>query len=234
MARIIIIENNKDDAVLAKDYLEINGHSVEIEMNGEAAFERIENGEFDCVVTNVNISRMDGFTICKSVRKDMDIPILFLSDRTAEIDLIRGFGLGADDYIKKPFSPNELVARVKAHLARYKRLKTRDSFGEEDEDNTIEIGNIRLDKLDHRVFVQGEEKTLTNKEYDLLLFLMEHPNHVFSKEELFQQIWGMESMGELATVTVHIKKIREKIEKVQAKPRYIETIWGVGYRFKCV
>ena len=166
---------------------------------------------------------IDGFEICKQIREEKNTPILMVSAKKDDIDKIRGLGLGADDYITKPFSPSELVARVKAHLARYERL-----IGS----NTVEIRGIRIDKTARRVWVNGEEKQFTTKEFDLLTFLAEHPNHVFTKEELFREIWDMESIGDIATVTVHIKKIREKIEYDTSHPQYIETIWGVGYRFK--
>ena len=171
---------------------------------------------------------MDGFEICRRIREKKNIPVLMVSAKKEDIDKIRGLGMGADDYITKPFSPSELVARVKAHLARYERLigsavKTND---------IIEIRGLKIDKTARRVYVNGEEKAFTTKEFDLLTFLAENPNHVFKKEELFNKIWDMESLGDIATVTVHIKKIREKIEFNTSKPQYIETIWGVGYRFK--
>ena len=170
----------------------------------------------------------DGFEICKRIREKKNTPILMVSAKKDDIDKIRGLGLGADDYITKPFSPSELVARVKAHLARYERL-----IGSNAQKNDIiEIRGIRIDKTARRVWVNEEEKQFTTKEFDLLTFLAENPNHVFTKDELFSKIWDMESIGDIATVTVHIKKIREKIEFNTAKPQYIETIWGVGYRFK--
>ena len=166
--------------------------------------------------------------MCRAIREKKDIPIRMVSAKREDIDKIRGLGLGADDYITKPFSPSELVARVKAHLARYERLVGSNVHKNE----VIEIRGIKIDKTARRVYVNGEEKTFTTKEFDLLTFLAENPNHVFSKEELFNNIWDMESIGDIATVTVHIKKIREKIEFDTSKPRYLETIWGVGYRFK--
>ena len=171
---------------------------------------------------------IDGFEVCRKIREKKDIPVLMVSAKKEDIDKIRGLGLGADDYITKPFSPSELVARVKAHMARYNRL-----VGSQAQTNDIvEIRGIRIDKTARRVMINGEEKNFTTKEFDLLTFLAEHPNHVFTKEELFRKIWDMDSIGDIATVTVHIKKIREKIEFDTAKPQYIETIWGVGYRFK--
>ena len=171
---------------------------------------------------------MDGFDICKLIREKKNTPIIMVSAKKDDIDKIRGLGLGADDYMTKPFSPSELVARVKAHLARYKRLTASGL----PENEIIEIRSLKIDKTARRVYIDGKEKTFTTKEFDLLTFLAQHPNHVFSKEELFKEIWEMESVGDIATVTVHIKKIREKIEKSSSKPQYIETIWGVGYRFK--
>ncbi|MBP3542803.1 MAG: response regulator transcription factor, partial [Lachnospiraceae bacterium] len=174
------------------------------------------------------LPNVDGFEICRRVREMKNTPILLVSAKKDDIDKIRGLGLGADDYMTKPFSPSELVARVKAHLARYERL-----IGSNVQENEIiEIRGIKIDKTARRVYVNGEEKSFTTKEFDLLAFLAQNPNHVFTKEELFNKIWDMESIGDIATVTVHIKKIREKIEFDTAKPQYIETIWGVGYRFK--
>ena len=184
--------------------------------------------DFDLIILDLMLPGIDGFEICKRIREEKDVPILMVSAKKDDIDKIRGLGLGADDYLTKPFSPSELVARVKAHMARYNRL-----VGTHTKENDIvEIRGIRIDKTARRVFVNGVEKTFTTKEFDLLTFLAENPNHVFTKEELFREIWDMDSIGDIATVTVHIKKIREKIETDTSKPQYIETIWGVGYRFK--
>ena len=184
--------------------------------------------DFDLLILDLMLPGMDGFEICRQVREKKDIPVLMVSAKKDDIDKIRGLGLGADDYMTKPFSPSELVARVKAHLARYQRL-IRTNIKEND---IVEIRGIKIDKTARRVWINGEEKNFTTKEFDLLTFLAENPNHVFTKEELFREIWDMESIGDIATVTVHIKKIREKVEFDTAKPQYIETIWGVGYRFK--
>ena len=199
-----------------------------IESKGDLGLLRAKKEKFDLIVLDLMLPNMDGFEICKEIRKEQNIPILMVSAKKDDIDKIRGLGLGADDYMTKPFSPSELVARVKAHLSRYERLI---GSGMEAK-KMIEIRGIKIDKTDRRVYVNGEEKLFTSKEYDLLVFLAEHPNHVFTKEELFREIWDMESVGDIATVTVHIKKIREKIEINTSKPQYIETIWGVGYRFK--
>ena len=190
--------------------------------------EMLANEDFDIIILDIMLPGIDGFEICKEVRAVKNVPIIMVSAKKEDIDKIRGLGIGADDYMTKPFSPSELVARVKAHLARYERLIT----DNKPENEIIEIRGIKIDKTARRVFVDGEEKNFTTKEFDLLAFLAEHPNHVYTKEELFREIWDMDSVGDIATVTVHIKKIREKIEADTAKPQYIETIWGVGYRFK--
>ena len=227
MSKILIVEDEEAIADLEKDYLELSGFEVEIEHDGSRGLERALNEEFDLYVLDLMLPGVDGFEICKRIREVKNTPILMVSAKKDDIDKIRGLGLGADDYVTKPFSPSELVARVKAHLARYERL-----IGTTVQENdVIEIRGIRIDKTARRVWVNNEEKQFTTKEFDLLTFLAEHPNHVFSKDELFSRIWNMESIGDIATVTVHIKKIREKIEFDTAKPQYIETIWGVGYRF---
>jgi DNA-binding response OmpR family regulator len=228
MSRVLIIEDEIDIADLEKDYLELSGFEVEIETDGTVGLKRALSEDFDLYILDLMLPGIDGFEICKQIRDEKNTPILMVSAKKDDIDKIRGLGLGADDYITKPFSPSELVARVKAHLARYERL-----IGSNlPENDIVEIRGIRIDKTARRVWVNGEEKQFTTKEFDLLTFLAENPNHVFSKEELFREIWDMESIGDIATVTVHIKKIREKIELNTAKPQYIETIWGVGYRFK--
>ena len=228
MNKILIIEDEVAIAELEKDYLELSGFEVDIENHGEAGLALALSHDYNLIVLDLMLPGMDGFEICKKIREVKNIPILMVSSKKDDIDKIRGLGLGADDYMTKPFSPSELVARVKAHLARYERL-----IGSGVKENTmIEIRGIKIDKTARRVYLNNEEKIFTTKEFDLLTFLAENPNHVYTKEELFKEIWDMESIGDIATVTVHIKKIREKIEKNTSKPQYIETIWGVGYRFK--
>ncbi len=228
MSRILIVEDEEAIADLEKDYLELSDFEVEIEHAGDRGLEKALNEDFDLVILDLMLPGIDGFEVCKKIREEKNIPILMVSAKKDDIDKIRGLGLGADDYMTKPFSPSELVARVKAHMARYDRL-----VGSNQKTNDIvEIRGIRIDKTARRVYVDEEEKTFTTKEFDLLTFLAENPNHVYTKEELFREIWDMDSIGDIATVTVHIKKIREKIEFDTAKPQYIETIWGVGYRFK--
>ena len=228
MSRILIIEDEGAIADLEKDYLEIDGYDVDIENAGDSGLAAALAEDYDLIVLDLMLPGIDGFEVCKKIREEKDVPILMVSAKKDDIDKIRGLGLGADDYMTKPFSPSELVARVKAHMARYNRL-----VGSHAKENDIvEIRGIRIDKTARRVFVDGEEKQFTTKEFDLLTFLAENPNHVFTKEELFREIWDMDSIGDIATVTVHIKKIREKVEFDTSKPQYIETIWGVGYRFK--
>ena len=228
MSRILIVEDEVAIADLEKDYLELSGFEVEIENDGTKGLERALHEEFDLFILDLMLPGVDGFEICKKIRETKNTPILMVSAKKDDIDKIRGLGLGADDYVTKPFSPSVLVARVKAHLARYERLIGSNM----PQNDIIEIRGIKIDKTARRVWVNGEEKQFTTKEFDLLTFLAENPNHVFTKEELFRKIWDMESIGDIATVTVHIKKIREKIEMNTNKPQYIETIWGVGYRFK--
>lgn len=228
MSNILIIEDDTAIAELEKDYLELSEFHVAIEQEGSEGAARAIDEDFDLILLDLMLPGMDGFEICKLIREKKNTPIIMVSAKKEDIDKIRGLGLGADDYMTKPFSPSELVARVKAHLSRYKRLT---SAGQETNE-VIEIRDLVIDKTARRVILAGEEKTFTTKEFDLLTFLAEHPNHVYSKEELFKEIWEMESVGDIATVTVHIKKIREKIEENTSKPKYIETIWGVGYRFR--
>ena len=228
MSRILIVEDEAAIADLEKDYLELSGFEVEVANDGKTGLERALSEEYDLIILDLMLPGVDGFEICRQVRAEQNTPIIMVSAKKDDIDKIRGLGLGADDYMTKPFSPSELVARVKAHMARYERL-----IGSVMEENkVIEIRGIKIDTTARRVWVNGEEKTFTTKEFDLLTFLASHPNHVYTKDELFSEIWDMESIGDIATVTVHIKKIREKIEFDTSKPQYIETIWGVGYRFK--
>lgn len=228
MSRILIIEDESAIAELERDYLELSGFQVQVANDGQTGLNQALNEEYDLIILDLMLPNVDGFEICRRVRMEKNTPIIMVSAKKDDIDKIRGLGMGADDYMTKPFSPSELVARVKAHMARYERL-----VGSAMEENkVIEIRGIKIDVTARRVWVNGEEKSFTTKEFDLLTFLAAHPNHVYTKDELFSEIWDMESIGDIATVTVHIKKIREKIEFDTSKPQYIETIWGVGYRFK--
>ena len=222
MARILIIEDETAIAELEKDYLELSDFEVVLESDGSGGAARALDEDFDLIILDLMLPGMNGFDICKLIRETKNTPIIMVSAKSEDIDKIRGLGLGADDYMTKPFSPGELVARVKAHIERYQRL-TASGIPTND---VIEIRGLKIDKTARRVYVNGEEKAFTTKEFDLLTFLAENPNHVFTKEEIFREIWEMESIGDIATVTVHIKKIREKIEDSSSKPQYIETIWG--------
>jgi DNA-binding response OmpR family regulator len=229
MKKILIIEDEILIAELERDYLESHGFQADIESSGDIGLKKALTEEFDLVILDLMLPKTDGFEICRQIRKDKNIPILMVSAKKEDIDKIRGLGLGADDYMTKPFSPSELVARVKAHLARYERLMGSRDGGIQEE---IQIRGLHIDKPSRKVHVNQREVILTSKEYDLLVFFAQHPNRVFNKNELFERIWGIDSLGDLTTVTVHIRKLREKIELDPSNPQYVETIWGVGYRFK--
>ena len=226
--KILIVDDDNNIAELISLYLAKECFETMIVNDGESALAAMNTFAPNLILLDLMLPGIDGFEICKQIRERKNTPIIMVSAKKDDIDKIRGLGLGADDYMTKPFSPSELVARVKAHLARYNRLIGSNIV----ENDTIEIRGIKIDKTARRVWINGEEKQFTTKEFDLLTFLASHPNHVFSKAELFREIWDMESIGDIATVTVHIKKIREKIEEDASKPQYIETIWGKGYRFK--
>ncbi|MFT9495037.1 response regulator transcription factor [Anaerosolibacter sp.] len=228
MKKILIIEDDISIAELQKDYLEINQFQADIETQGEEGLRKALEHPYDLVILDLMLPGKDGFEICKEIRSKKDIPILMVSAKKEEIDKIRGLGLGADDYITKPFSPSELVARVKAHISRFERLTSMD----ESKAHHIVIGELNIDRVSRRVFVNQEEKLLTTKEFDLLCLLAQNPERVFSKDEIFEKIWGWDSIGDIATVAVHIRKIREKIERDPSNPKYIETLWGSGYRLK--
>lgn len=228
MSKILIIEDEISIADLERDYLELGGYEVVIENDGMMGLASALQQDYDLLILDLMLPGVDGFEICREVREKKNMPIIMVSAKKDDIDKIRGLGMGADDYMTKPFSPSELVARVKAHLARYDRLVNLNQPANE----ILEVRGLKIDQTARRGWIDGEEKAFTTKEFDLLTFLARNPNHVFTKDELFREIWDMESIGEIATVTVHIKKIREKIEKGSTKPQYIETIWGVGYRFK--
>lgn len=231
MEKILIVEDDSAIAALERDYLEINGYECDIAQDGRAGLEMALTGDYSLIILDVMLPEMDGFEVCARIRNQKDVPLLMLSAKKDDIDKVRGLGLGADDYMTKPFSPNELVARVKSHIARYARL-TGIGTQEKPKDNVLHIRGLEIDRDGRRVFVNGEEKTMPAKEYDLLLFLAENPNRVFSKEHLFDRIWGMDAFGDISTIAVHIRRIREKIEADQEHLQYIETVWGVGYRFR--
>lgn len=226
MSNILIIEDDRDIAAIERDYLSLSGFDVHIATDGKSGLEEGRSGKYDLILLDVMLPGMDGFTICRKLRSVIDTPILMVTAKREDIDKIRGLGLGADDYIEKPFSPSVLVARVKAHLAQYERLKEKDRPMA-----VITIRDITLNTETHRCHVKGREITLKNKEYETLLFLMTNADRVFSKEELYERIWGLDAMGDNATVAVHINRLREKIEDDPSHPKYIQTVWGAGYRF---
>ena len=228
MQRILIIEDDGDIAAIERDYLELNSFQVETAADGITGLDRGLHGAFDLILLDLMLPGMDGFAVCRRLREETDIPILMVTARREDIDKIRGLGLGADDYIEKPFSPSVLVARVRAHLARYERL----TGGQKKANPELRAGNLRLNTVTRRVFVNDQEVELKNREYELLQFLMLHPDMVLSREDLYEKIWGLDAMGDNATVAVHINRVREKIEPDPSHPRYIQTVWGAGYRFK--
>lgn len=228
MEKILIVEDDTAIAEIERDYLALSGYDVTLAGDGEEGLRLGQSGTFDLILLDLMLPGMDGFAVCRKLREKTDIPILMVTARQEDIDKIRGLGLGADDYIEKPFSPSVLVARVKAHLARYQRLTQSDRRPTGD----IEIGGIRLNEQNHRVFVDGKEVSLKNKEYELLLFFMLNVDTVFSRETLYERIWGLDAMGDNATVAVHINRLRAKIEHDPENPRYIQTVWGAGYRFR--
>ena len=225
MANILIIEDDADIAAIERDYLSLAGFDVTIEPDGTRGLQAALTGDFDLLLLDLMLPGVDGFTICRQVREQKKLPILMVSARTGDADKIRGLGFGADDYIEKPFSPSVLVARVKAHLAQVERLKP-----SKHEENTVTVGVLTASLDARQVFKNGVEIPLKNREYELLLFLMRHPGQVFSREDLYELIWGLESMGDNITVAVHVGRIREKIEDDPQNPMLLQTVWGVGYR----
>jgi len=229
MKKILIVEDDQSIANLQRDYLELSGYTVKIVNSGTAALQLLKQEEFELILLDIMLPDIDGFEVLRNIRERDDIPVLLVSARAEEIYKINGLGLGADDYITKPFSSGELVARVSAHLKKFERMKER--FGKGNEGTKLQVRGLEVHKDARRVFVNGNEVMLAQKEFDLLLFLLQNANRVFGKEELFERIWGLDSLGDASTVTVHIARIREKIEETPSKPQYIGTVWGSGYRF---
>jgi len=227
MERILIIEDDPDIANIERDYLEFERFEVDIASDGKIGMDLALQGTHDLILLDLMLPGLDGFSICRQLREKLDIPILMVTARQEDISKIRGLGLGADDYIEKPFSPSVLVARVKAHLVQYARLKQSGNH----KPSEITIGSISINTDTHRVYLKGKEVELKNKEYELLLFFVLNVDVVFSKETLYERIWGMDAMGDSATVAVHINRLREKIEENTVKPQLIQTVWGAGYRF---
>ena len=230
LKNILIIEDDESIAELERDYLEITGFNTEIARTGTQGLELALNNDYDLILLDVMLPGKDGFKICEEIRAVKEVPILMVTAKKEDIYKIQGLGIGADDYIVKPFSPSELVARVSAHISRYERLTSMDK-NNDNEKSSITIGRIKILLKARRIYVGEEEIRFANKEFELLLFLASNPNIVFSKETLLDRIWGEESFGDSSTVTVHINRIRDKIEVDSSNPEYIETVWGAGYRF---
>ncbi|HAS37184.1 MAG TPA: DNA-binding response regulator [Ruminococcaceae bacterium] len=228
MDKILIIEDDRDIAEIERDYLQINGIDADVTDNGITGIDMEKKNKYSLILLDLMLPGIDGFTVCKKLREITDVPILIVTARKEDIDKIRGLGLGADDYIEKPFSPNVLVARIKANLSQYERLKNSDLSKR----SVIEIGPFSINTATHRVTKSGVEISLKNKEYELFLFLVMNVDIVFDKETLYERIWGLDSLGDTATVAVHINRLREKLEDDPSKPTHILTVWGAGYRFK--
>ena len=228
MKKILIIEDDISIAEIERDFLEMDGFEITIAADGTEGLKQASTNKFNLILLDLMLPGIDGYEICRKIRTKLDIPILMVTAKIEDIDKIRGLGMGADDYIAKPFSPTELVARVKSNLAQYERLTSTGNAKAEE----AEAGHVRINILTHRVYVDNREFEFKNKEYELLLFFVSNPDVVFSKEQLYEKIWGMDAFGDLKTVAVHINRIREKIEKDVQNPIYIQTVWGAGYRFK--
>lgn len=228
MSRILLIEDDVSISDIERDYLETSGYTVERAFDGKTGLEMIKKGNFDLVVLDLMLPETDGYEILREIGETKDIPVIVLSAKDEEMYKVKALGLGADDYVTKPFGMGEFVARVKGHLKIYEKLK---STGES-KAKTITVRGLTIDEKDRRVYINGREVTLTQKEYELLTFLAKNPNRVFSKDQLFERIWGMDALSDTTTVTVHMSKIRDKIEDNPQKPQYIETVWGIGYRFR--
>lgn len=226
MKKILIVEDDTGIAELERDYLEASGFAVDIAADGTNGLQQALANPYALIILDIMLPRQDGFNVCRELRAQKNVPILMVSARREDIDKIRGLGLGADDYVVKPFSPNELVARVKAHIARYEQLTQNEISGQ-----VLRSGGLEIQLDSHQVYVDGKEISLTNREFELLAFLAANPGIVFSKEKLFDRVWGLDAIGDTATVSVHVNRLREKIESDTANPQYIETVWGAGYRF---
>ena len=230
MEKILIVEDDEKIALLEQDYLEINGYETVWLADGAGVVSELRSHAYDLVLLDVMLPGCSGYDICRQIRDEIDIPILMVTARTESVDAIRGLGLGADDYITKPFDPSLLVARVRSHLKRYARLTAGKSEGVIESKERIHVQDVVLQPKTWKVWKKGKELRLPNREFELLRFLAENPNIVFSKEELFEKIWGYDYISDAATVSVHIGRLREKIEEDPRDPKIIETVWGAGYR----
>ena len=232
MKKILIVEDDIDIAEIERDFLEIEGFDITIEADGLEGYKKIKEEKYDLILLDLMLPNMNGYEICRNIRGEIDVPIIIVTAKGEDTDKVRGLGLGADDYISKPFSPTELVARVKANLAQYERLRSRSKDEPDKRSEELNAGSISVNLSTRRVYVHGTEIELKHKEYEMLVFLMSNPEIVFSKEHLYERLWGMDALGDLKTVAVHINRLREKVEKDPQNPVHIQTVWGAGYRFK--
>ena len=232
MKKILIIEDDIDIAELERDFLQIEGYDVTMATDGLEGYKLAKSEKFDLILLDLMLPNMNGYEICRGIRGEVDVPIIMVTAKGEDTDKVRGLGLGADDYISKPFSSTELIARVKANLAQYERLRNGNKGGSNKRSNELQAGSISINLSTHRVYVKGVEVELKHKEYELLKFLISNPDIVFSKEHLYERIWGLDAFGDLKTVAVHINRLREKIEKDPGSPVHLQTVWGAGYRFK--
>jgi len=232
MKKILIIEDDIDIAELERDFLQIEGYDVTIATDGLEGYKLAKSEKFDLILLDLMLPNMNGYEICRGIRGEVDVPIIMVTAKGEDTDKVRGLGLGADDYISKPFSSTELIARVKANLAQYERLRNGSKGMSDKRSDELQAGSISINLSTHRVYVKGVEVELKHKEYELLKFLISNPDIVFSKEHLYERIWGLDAFGDLKTVAVHINRLREKIEKDPQSPVHLQTVWGAGYRFK--
>ena len=230
MKQILIVEDDLSIAELQKDYLELSGFQITLAQDGVEGLNKIKNENFDLIILDVMLPQLNGYDILRIIQDTKDIPVIMVSAKKEEIDKIKGLSLGADDYITKPFSPGELVARVKSHLSNYERLKNK--YFIEDNSSSLKIRGLEIKKSSRQAYINGKEVNLAQKEFDLLICMAESPNKVFTRDELFDKIWGYDALGDNSTVTVHVARVREKIEPEPSNPQYIETVWGVGYRLR--
>ena len=231
MERVLIIEDDELIAELERDYLEANGYETDLAFDGITGEQKAKTEKYDAILLDVMLPGKTGFDVCRELRKSLRLPIIMVTAKKEDIDKIRGLGLGADDYLVKPFSPAELVARVKSHIYIHNLLSSAEKE-EEQQETEITYRNLTILPKSRRVYLDKKEVILVNKEFELLLFLAENPNLVFSKDTLFDRVWGMDSLGDAATVTVHINRLRDKLGENESKNQFIETVWGAGYRFR--
>lgn len=224
--KILVVDDEKEIANLVRDFLIAEGFEVVVSYDGEEGMNAFKQHKPDLAVLDIMLPKKDGMEVCRTIRSESSIPIIMLSAKKSDIDKVLGLGLGADDYVTKPFSPVELVARIKAHLRRYTQLSSKESNAD-----ILTFEKLKIYLESYKVTIEGREISLTAKEFETLRLLASSPSRVYTREQIFNQVWGFNEYGDINTVTVHIKKIREKIEDDPSHPEYIKTVWGVGYKF---